>query len=180
MVTSLTVSPMSYNLPSVNVIGSSEALVALDFFLDPPFSSSLGHLMRVDISRGSAPCCSVSSSFVLGEGDHAPLSEPYSVPLVYFLVSFLACSAWAFSTVSFFLFSTSCAIFSLVSSFFFYAVNFLPPTTKFMVVCHSTGHWLSTTTMALSIVRYNKLYHFCVGSLCALMDTRWKSTLNSA
>ena len=42
VVTSLTVSPMSYKYPSVSVMGSSEFLVALDFFLNPPFSCSLG------------------------------------------------------------------------------------------------------------------------------------------
>ncbi len=48
--TSLTLSPISCKSPSVNVMGSSEVLVAFDFFLDPPFYSSLGHLMQADVS----------------------------------------------------------------------------------------------------------------------------------
>jgi len=49
-VTSLTMSPMSYKSPSINVMGSNDVLVALDLFLDPPFSSSLRRLMRPDVS----------------------------------------------------------------------------------------------------------------------------------
>lgn len=50
MMTSLTMSPMSYKSPSISVIGSTEVLVALDFILDPPFSNSLGCLMQPDVS----------------------------------------------------------------------------------------------------------------------------------
>lgn len=48
-VRSLTVSLISCKSPSVNVVGTSDVFVGFDFFLDPPFSSSLGHLMKVDI-----------------------------------------------------------------------------------------------------------------------------------
>lgn len=41
IVTSLNVSLISCKSPSINVIGSREVLVALDFFLDSPFSRSL-------------------------------------------------------------------------------------------------------------------------------------------
>jgi len=49
VVTSLAMSLMSYKSPSISVIGSNEVLVAFDFFLDPPFSYSLGCLMQPDV-----------------------------------------------------------------------------------------------------------------------------------
>lgn len=49
MVTSLTVSSISCKFLSISVIGSTEVFVTFDFFLDPPFFSSLGRLMRVDV-----------------------------------------------------------------------------------------------------------------------------------
>ena len=49
-VTYLIVSSMSYKSSFVNVIRSSEVLVAQDLFMDPPFSSPLGCLMQPDVS----------------------------------------------------------------------------------------------------------------------------------
>lgn len=96
-VTSHTVSLMSCKSPSVRVIGSNDVLVALDFFLDPPFSCSLGRLIRENVSYGFVPCffvCSSISSSVLGECNLVPLLEPCSVPPVYFSVYWVAsCSA---------------------------------------------------------------------------------------
>lgn len=86
-VTSRTMSPMSCKSPSVRVIGFSDVLVAFDFFLDPLFSCSLGHLMWTDVSCGSTPCCFVClsiSSSISGEGDLTSLSEPRSVPPIFF------------------------------------------------------------------------------------------------
>ena len=90
-VTSLTLSPMSHKSPSISVMGSNEVLVSLDFFLDPPFYGSVECLIQSSVSWPSAPCCFVSSSSVAGEGDHAPLLEPYSVPPIFFscLLSYL-------------------------------------------------------------------------------------------
>jgi len=50
IVTSLTMSPITYKSSSIIVMGSSDVLVTFYFFMDPPFSSSLGRLMRADIS----------------------------------------------------------------------------------------------------------------------------------
>lgn len=47
---SLTVSLISCKSPFISVMGSSDVLVAFDFFLDPPVSYSLGRLMRADNS----------------------------------------------------------------------------------------------------------------------------------
>lgn len=122
VVTSHTVSPMSFKSPSVRVIGSSDTLLALDFFRDPTFSSYLRHLMWYDAIYGSTPCYSIFSSIfssVSGEGNLTPLLEPRSVLPVCFSAYWVASrSTWALSMTSFFLFLFSCVILSLVSSFF--------------------------------------------------------------
>ena len=68
---SLTVSPISFRSPSVKVIGSSDDLLALDFFRDPTFSYSLLSLTWNGVVSRSAPpyrdYC--SSSSICGEGD---------------------------------------------------------------------------------------------------------------
>jgi len=137
---SYTVFLMSCKLPSVRVIGSNNILVALDFFLDPPFSYSLGHLMRADFTCGSVSCCSIFSSVsssILGEGDLVPLSEPcYVPPICFFICSEESRSTWALSAASIFLFSASYIILSLASSFLRYAADLLSPTAKSALVRH--------------------------------------------
>ena len=71
VVTSLTVSLISFRSPSGKVIRSTDDLMALDFFRDPTFSSSLVRLtLNGIVSRFAPPCPNCcSSTSIYGKGD---------------------------------------------------------------------------------------------------------------
>lgn len=157
VVKSCTMSLMSFKSPSVRMTRSSDILVTLDFFLDPPFSCSLGCLMWADVAYGSVSWCSIFSSIfssILGKRDLVPLSTPHSVPLVNFYVcSVVSHSFWALSMTSFFLFSANCGILSLVSSFFNCTMDFLTLNSRSHVVRYSIDERSSAASVASSVYK---------------------------
>lgn len=153
MVISLTLSPILSKSPSIKVIGSNDYLDALVFFRCPSFSYSLCHFTRKGVlSRSPPPCFDCSSSSVWGEEDFLLLSEPCSYcSACSFAVH--STSAWAFSSVSFFLFSSKCCTFNCSASFLCFFVDLLVPMAKSDAVWKSTCHHLRTSMMASSVAK---------------------------
>lgn len=153
MVTSLTVSPISWTSPSMRVIRSYEVFEAFEFFRDPTCSLGYEHFNLVHTACGFAPPCSilVSSS---GKGDFYP-SRSSSTIFCYSSANFvMSCAAWALATASSFLcFSANYATHNFTSYFFWCTTDISASTTELAGARHSGGHDSRTEKMTSSVTR---------------------------
>lgn len=194
MVTSCSISPISYRSPLVRVIGSKEVLDAFVFFHGPTYSLGLWHFNCVDVVCGSMPPSSVSVSISCScssEGNFWP-SRSFSATFCASAVAFccsttsfyasavaFCCSVATFVAshasfsfvfaASFLLFSANYATRSFASSFFFCAADLSTATAEIDRARHSGSHDSSTSKITSSVAKYDSSFHFFAGSLRALM-----------
>lgn len=125
--------------------------------------------------------CHIVMCSCFRRGDLCPSRSSFVV-LCYCSTNFTTSHAsWALAIASSFLcFSTNCAIYNFVSSFFHYVADFSASMTKSAGVHHFDGQDSSTVKITSSIVKYGNSCHIFIGSFYALVKAWWKSTLNFA
>jgi len=161
---------------------------AFTFFLGLAHSTECWHFNYVDVVRGSVPpsFALVSSASCSYEGVAWPsptfaAMSCAATAVVEFSCSTAfcntSCTARTSAAISYYLFSSNCAMHSLASSFFFSFANLSSSVMSW--ACHYGGHASKTLKMVSSMATNGSFVHYFVESFHVMMYILCMSALNS-